>query len=95
MAKRQQSTQKLALDGELTIYRAEALKAELLAAAHAKGDVELDLSAVIEIDTTGVQLLLAFAKSLAARGVPLRFTHASAPVREAFGLLGIEGRLAA
>lgn len=90
----QDANHRLALAGELTIHRAEAIKAAMLAAL-GDGDLELDLSAVVEVDTSGVQLLLSLAKTLATRGGALRMTAVSAPVMEAVGLLGVDHRFAA
>lgn len=48
----------IALDGELTIGTVAAVKDDLVAALADLGDCELDVSAVDEIDTAGLQLLL-------------------------------------
>jgi anti-anti-sigma regulatory factor len=42
----------------MTIYQAQAQKEQLLAALAATEHLELDLSAVTEMDTAGLQLLL-------------------------------------
>ncbi len=86
-----------ALEGELTIYRAEELKPQLLAALESglAGDAEpaFDLSAVTEIDTSGVQLLLLARREAAARGKPLQLLAASPAVRDAFALLELDTHL--
>ena len=47
----------LAVEGEMTIYTATELKSEL--APHlSKGQIEIDLSGVSEMDTAGLQLLI-------------------------------------
>lgn len=59
---------RLALSGELTIYHAAALKTALVTAlAEVKQPVELDLSAVTELDTAGLQLVWAVAKQYQGR----------------------------
>lgn len=85
----------VALDGELTIYRAAELKAEMLAAAALGSAPVFDLSDVSEIDTAGVQLLLLALREAEARGVKLTLASPSAAVREAFALLELESHLQA
>ena len=83
------TTTRLAIAGEMTIYRATELKQTLLAALERQSAVELDLSEVSELDTAGVQLLL-LAKQLAqANGTELRFVGPSATVLEVFELLDL------
>ncbi len=72
----------LHLDGELTIYRAAELKPLLLGDASA---LALDLSAVHEIDSAGLQLLLLARRERAA----LRLVAPSTPVRDALALAGL------
>lgn len=60
--KKSKDTSTLVFEGELTIYNVSQLKDELFADYDKLADkVALDLQAVTEIDTAGVQLLL-FAK---------------------------------
>lgn len=47
----------LCIEGDMTIYRAAALKSELLHAIQQSPRVEADLSAVTDIDSSGLQLL--------------------------------------
>jgi anti-sigma B factor antagonist len=80
---------RLALSGELTIYHAAALKAELLTAlADLQQPLEMDLSDVTELDTAGVQLLLAVGKQYQGRLVA-----ASAAVQELVALYGLSASL--
>lgn len=51
------NTLSLRIKGEMTIYAANELKQHLAAALHANQDLEIDLSAVLEMDTSGLQLL--------------------------------------
>ena len=78
------------IDGELTIYSAAAICAALkdaVAATPAGAPFELDLAGVTEMDSAGVQLLLAASRSLQAHAGSLRIAAASAPVREALEAL--------
>jgi len=72
--------QRMAIPGELTIFTAQALKAQILAAMGAGGDLELDLAMVGEMDSAGVQLLVAAKREAAARGQTLAFTNHSPAV---------------
>lgn len=76
--------------GDMTIYFAAAMKEQLLAGMQASGtDVLLDLSQIIELDTSGLQMLL-FARRLAAtQGRRFALTQPSAVVREVLELCGL------
>ena len=67
----------LALEGEMTIRRAAELKPLLQPALAHPGGVRLDLAAVSEIDTTGLQLLLATKQAVQADGRPFVLTDSS------------------
>jgi anti-anti-sigma factor len=58
-AKTQLDETRLHIDGGMTIYQAAELKMLLLSKLNKVSKLEIDLSAVSEIDTTGLQLLLA------------------------------------
>lgn len=76
----------LAIEGELTIVRAAALKPLLL---REPAPVEIDLSGVTEIDTAGLQLLMLAKKSAQAAQRELRLVAHSAAVIDAFELLNL------
>jgi anti-anti-sigma factor len=78
------------IEGEFTIYRAAELKPALLAAG--SGPLDLDLAAVTEIDTAGVQLLLLAQREAQAVSRPFRLLAASPPVHEALALLRLAQR---
>ena len=80
----------LAIEGELTIYRALQLKAELLAALAGGSELELDLSQVTEMDSAGVQLLLVALREASSAGKPLRVTGRSQAVAEVLHLCGLD-----
>jgi anti-sigma B factor antagonist len=80
----------LALDGELGIYRAAELKPLLLQAlAKAEAGLEIDLSAVTEFDTAGLQLLMLAKQQARALQRELRLVGHSPAVLEVFELLNI------
>ena len=74
----------LRIEGELTIYRAAELKETLLAAVAAHAALDVDLTAVTELDTAGVQMLLVAKRSAAASGHAMRLMGHSAPVIDVF-----------
>ncbi|MBK1685556.1 STAS domain-containing protein [Rhodoferax fermentans] len=76
----------LKMEGELTIFRAAELKPLLLDAVVA---TEIDLSAVTELDTAGLQLLMLAKKAALAQGRELQFTGHSPAVLDVFELLNV------
>jgi anti-sigma B factor antagonist len=75
------------LAGELTMHCAEELKPALLTALPAgAGCARLDLSHVSEIDTAGLQLLMAADREVAARGGTLQVVAVSRTVLEVLEL---------
>jgi len=79
----------LRIDGELTIYRALELKQTLLDTVEAQPKVELDLSAVTEIDTAGLQLLMLAKRAAQACQRELRLVGHSPAVLEVFQLFDL------
>lgn len=84
------STRRLIAPQALTIVRAVQHKLWLLDAVTTEAEVELDLSAVTELDSAGVQLLLLSDCVAHERGTRLRLVEPSAEVRDVFRLLGLE-----
>ena len=86
----------LAVEGEMTIYRAAELQPVLLDAVRAHDAPALDLSEVTEFDCAGMQLLLVARREARRLGKALVLRGASPAVRDAFALLGMtaEGELA-
>ena len=64
--KRKDGARSLRVEGEMTIYQAAALKETLQAALEQCAELDINLSAVGEIDTAGVQLLIAAKKAAQA-----------------------------
>ena len=79
----------LAVEGEMTIYRAAELHPALLDAVRTQDAPALDLSAVTEFDSAGVQLLLVARREAARLGKRLVLAGASPAVRDACALLGL------
>ena len=80
----------LRIEGELTIYRAAELAAAMkaaLAEVPAGAALELDLAEVTEMDSAGVQLLLAARRSADESGRVLRLAGTSPAVAEVFQTL--------
>jgi anti-sigma B factor antagonist len=85
----------LQLGAEMTIAHAAAHRETLVdAVLAAPADLQLDLAAVSEFDSSGVQLLLSARRSLAERGHALQIVAASAPVQDALTLFGLADLLA-
>jgi anti-anti-sigma factor len=82
---------KVHIEGEMTIYRAAELKEQVLAPLKDAGPIEIDLSAVSEIDSVGVQLLLLARRDAQAQQRPLRLLNLSPAVVDAFELLDLHG----
>ena len=83
------------IEGELTIYRAAELRTNLLAALAglaelpADAELQIDLAGVSEMDSAGVQLLMAAQKSAQAARRKLRLVDPSAAVLEVFNTLDL------
>lgn len=85
----------LPLGPELTIAYAAANRELILRAlAEQALGLTLDLSAVTDFDSAGVQLLLATANSLQQRGQALHVQAASEAVQEGLAVFGLQGLLA-
>lgn len=78
-------------EGEMTIYRAAELKPALLDALAQSDEIELDLSSVSELDTSGVQLLMLMKREAVDAGKSLKLSGHSPAVLEVFELLGLGG----
>lgn len=89
----------LRLPEELGIYAAADLGRAMAALLAAPGEpsaataVRIDTTAVQTVDTSGVQLLIAFVSELTRRGLAWQWSGASRPVHEAAQRLGVLGLL--
>ena len=75
----------------MSIFRAAELKQTLLAALDQAAALEIDLSAVTEFDTAGVQLLMLTKKAAHAKKRELRLTAHSPAVLDVLELLNLVG----
>ncbi|MYM97334.1 STAS domain-containing protein [Duganella vulcania] len=80
---------RVALDGEMTIYRAADLKATVLDALRKTQVLELDLSGVTELDTAGLQVLMLAKQTAHADQRELRLVKHSPAVLEIFDMLDL------
>lgn len=72
----------VALGGELTIYAAAELKENLIGAVGECAEMEINLSAVSDIDTAGLQVLVLAKRHAAASNKALHLVGHSRPVME-------------
>lgn len=79
----------LNLEGELTIYTAAKQKEVLSGFLQNKGDLEINLSGVTELDSAGLQLLILAKRESAQRELLLRFVMHSSAVLEALELANL------
>jgi anti-anti-sigma factor len=91
MAQKKTAAKKLALTGEVTIFTAAAMKDELLQAMEACESLNVDLSAVTEFDTSGLQLLVSAKKLADEQQTSLQF---SKPTESVTSLLKLSGMTA-
>lgn len=79
------------LEGEMTIFNARPMADRLLSALPECVGIEVDLSGVTEIDSAGLQIMIA-AKALAGQaGKPLVFTGHSPAVQDMLDLTDLAG----
>jgi anti-anti-sigma factor len=83
------SVSTLQIEGEMSIYQAADLKPTLAAALAEPGPLEIDLSGVAELDTAGVQLLLATRQEALEQGREFRVTAHSAAVLDVLEMLNL------
>ena len=77
---------RLAISGELTIFRAMELQPAMLCSPPLQ---EIDLSGVTELDTAGVQLLMMAKQAALAQSRELQLVNHSPAVIEVFELLNV------
>ncbi len=82
---------KVRIDGEMTIYTAAEYRQTLLEQCHSREGMELDLGEVNEIDTSGLQLLVALKKHLSDTESGLQLTSSSEVVQKALVLANLVG----
>lgn len=80
-----------AIEGEMTIYRAIELKQELLETIAQHEEIEVDLSRVAEIDSSGLQLMVLAKLEASVHNKRLRFDGHSPAVMEILDLSDLAG----
>lgn len=80
-----------AIEGEMTIYNALQLKDVLLTTMDQCTGLDLDLASVIEIDSSGLQLLVMLKNAARAQGKSLVISSHSPAVLEVLDLCNLEG----
>ena len=83
------------ITGELSIFTAAALRQELLDAFDSGAEVYVDLSQVSEIDSAGLQLIVAARREAALRDRCLRFANPSPTVAELVEFCNLTAELGA
>jgi anti-anti-sigma regulatory factor len=82
-------TGRIVLGTSCTIHEARELREQMMAQAAHSGPFEIDGSSVQQIDTAGVQLVVAFALDCLERGVPYAWKGRSAALDDAIRVLGV------
>lgn len=82
MAETQNRVCRVVLDGEMTIYTAASMKERLLSPVLQHDETEFDLAAVSEVDSAGLQLMIAAKTEAARHGRTLRFVAHSPAIVE-------------
>ena len=80
---------RIAIDGEMTIYRAADLKLLLLESLRKTQVLEVELSGVTELDTAGLQVLMMTKQTARADQRVLRLMRHSPAVVEIFEMLDL------
>jgi anti-anti-sigma factor len=88
-SKKKGATEKLIVEGELTIYTAADTK-EKIGKLLESETVEIDLSQVGEIDTAGLQLLLLARRECAQREKKIVFSNPSEAVRACWKMCNLQ-----
>lgn len=84
---------RVALGIACTIHQVQALRAHMIEQAALPGPYEIDGGQVQQIDTAGVQLVVAFALDCLERGISYSWKSRSAAFDEAVRVLGVAALL--
>ena len=82
-------TGRIVLGTSCTIHEARDLREQIMVQSVHSGPFEIDGSAVQQIDTAGVQLVVAFALDCLERGVPYAWKGRSPALDDAIRVLGV------
>jgi anti-anti-sigma regulatory factor len=83
------ATGRIVLGASCTIHEARSLREQMLAQAGLPGPFEIDGSAVQQVDTAGVQLVVAFALDCLERNVAYAWKGRSPALEDAIRVLGV------
>jgi len=89
--KKKSALTRIGIEGELNISTAAVLRQRLLDAIDAGAEVEVDLSQVSEMDSAGIQLMVAAKREAAIRNKSLRFIGHSQAVFDVIELYDLSG----
>ena len=87
------ATTHVEIKGEMSIFTALSVRQQLLDAFEQAGDIEVDLASVSEMDSAGIQLLIAAKREAALHARTLRFTGHSRAVFDLLELYDVAGQL--
>lgn len=82
---------RIVVDGELTVSTVMALKSDLLFPLTKYNEIEIDLTGVSEIDSSGLQLLILAKTEAIMRGKSLRIPSHGSAVLALCGLYNLKG----
>lgn len=85
----ERSTHRIAVEGELTIFTAAELRQQLLDALDIEPGIEIDLSKVCDMDSAGIQLIVATKNEATLRNKYLHFTGHSPAVSQVLALCNL------
>jgi anti-anti-sigma factor len=92
--KEEESIVRITVDGELELQTIGEFREQVLKSAEAaQKDVEVDLSHVDYIDSTGLALLMSLGKMQAKRGRTLRIVNPSARILSVLKLTPLSGMM--
>jgi anti-sigma B factor antagonist len=91
--KKKKVVTRIDLLGDLNIFNAAEQRQRLLDAFDSGSEVEVDLSQVSEMDSAGMQLMIAAKREAALRNKPLRLSGHSPAVFEILELCDLAGHL--
>ncbi|HXU94229.1 MAG TPA: STAS domain-containing protein [Gallionella sp.] len=86
-----QKAVQFAVEGEMTIFRTSELRTAVLSEMEHGQVIEIDLSHVTEIDSAGLQLMVAAKLEAILRGKELHFSGHSQPVLDMLDLCDLGG----
>lgn len=81
----------IGLEGDMTIFQADELYSSLKPLLSGAKDITLDVSAVNEIDSSAVQILLVAQSALTGLGKELTLINHSAAVLDLLRVMGLSG----